>query len=437
MTRYQLSVLSLLSALVPAVSSGCTVTHKVIDPGNELAEARVKPGITVLLTDSIEAIRGKRVGILTNQTGINEKRESDIQLLRKDPRAVRAGVKLVAIFAPEHGITGAFDRENLPSGIDAESGIPVYSLYINGTQPPPDSAMQRLDVLVFDLQDIGTRTWTYVGAMVYAMRAAARNNKPMLVLDRPNPVSGYLVEGPLLDSAIANPNDPAPGRPGLAFGLYPIPLRHGMTMGELALFYKDVLNIPVRLSVIPMKNWTRDLWFDRTDLPWVKPSPNMPSLQSAMMYTGIVPFEATNLSVGRGTPEAFQRVGAPWLKPEAVIALLKDRELKGVRFAAEYFTPVNPTDGKHPNKRIPGIRMTVTNRSSMQAVRVGATLLWAIAKVHGDQLQVKPREFDRLLGSPSLRLALLRGEDPDRLIDREYQAAYQFRERTRRYLLYK
>ncbi len=437
MTRYQLSLATAALALLPLFSTGCTVTHKVIDPANDLAESRVKPGITVLLTDSIELIRGKRVGIITNHTGINEKRVSDIELLQKDRRAVRAGVKLVAIFAPEHGLSGAFDRENLPSGIDARSGIPIYSLYGSQTIPPADSAVKKLDVLVFDLQDIGTRTWTYVGLMIYAMRTAARTNTPFVVLDRPNPVTGYLVEGPLLDSTLANADDPTPGKPGRAYALYPMPLRHGLTMGEMALFYKDILNIPVRLSVIPMKGWTRDLWFDRTDLPWVKPSPNMPTLQSAMLYSGLVPFEATNVSVGRGTPEAFQRVGAPWLKAAQTVALLNDRELKGVRFSAETFTPINPGDSKYANRSIPGIKITVTNRSAMQSARVGATLLWAIRKTSGDSLVVTPLGFDHRMGSPRLREALMRGEDPDRLMDREYQAAYDFREKSRRYMLYK
>jgi len=425
----------LLAALLPICGS-CVVISKQIDPTSELAEAPVRPGITTLLKDSIQLIKGKRIGLLTNQTGINEKGVSDIDLLRDKP-ARDNGVSLVQLFSPEHGLRGTEDTQNIASGIDQKSGLPVYSLYGQQTVAPPDSMLQKLDALVFDLQDIGTRTWTYVGAMVYAMRASARVHKPFIVLDRPNPITGYIIEGPLLDSALANPDDPAPGRPGQAFALWPMPLRHGMTMGELALYFNDVLKLRADLHVVPARGWRRDVWFDLTGLPWVKPSPNMPSLQSAMLYPGLVAFEATNLSVGRGTPEAFQRVGAPWLNAAATVALLKDREIPGVRFFVESFTPVNATDGKYSGQTIPGIKILVINRSALQAARVGASLLWAINKTAGTRLTISNRDFDLRFGSPRVREALLRGDDPDVLIDREYRAAYTFRESTRQYLIYR
>jgi uncharacterized protein YbbC (DUF1343 family) len=425
----------LLAVILP-LCGGCVVTSKQIDPTSDLAEAKVRPGITVLLSDSINLIRGKRIGLLTNQTGINEKGVSDIDLLR-EKRARDAGVNLVQLFSPEHGLRGTEDRQNIASGIDQRSGLPVYSLYGRETMAPPDSILQRLDALVYDLQDIGTRTWTYVGAMVYSMRASARVRKPIIVLDRPNPITGYIIEGPLLDSSLANPNDPVPGRPGLAFALWPMPLRHGMTIGELALYFNDVLKINANLHVVPIQGWRRDVWFDLTGLPWVKPSPNMPSLHSAMLYPGLVAFEASNLSVGRGTPDAFQRVGAPWLNAAATVAILRDREIPGVKFFVESFTPQNPTDEKYGGQTIPGIRIQVIGRSNLQAARVGASLLWAINKTAGSKLTIRNRDFDLRFGSPRVREALLRGEDPDVLIDREYKAAYAFRESTRQYLLYK
>jgi uncharacterized protein YbbC (DUF1343 family) len=425
-----------LLALALPICASCVVTNKRIDPTSELAEARVRPGITVLLRDSLNLIRGKRIGLLTNQTGVNEKGESDIDLLR-DKKVRAAGVNLVQLFSPEHGLRGTEDRPNVASGVDDRSGLPIYSLYGEQTVAPPDTMLQKLDALVFDLQDIGTRTWTYVGAMIYAMRASARVHKPIIVLDRPNPITGYIIEGPLLDSSLANPNDPAPGKPGQAYALWPMPLRHGMTMGELALYFNEVLKIHADLHVVPALGWRRDVWFDLTGLPWVKPSPNMPSLQSAMLYPGLVAFEATNLSVGRGTPEAFQHVGAPWLNAAATVAILKDRQIPGVRFYAETFTPQAPTDGKYGGQTIPGIKVVVINRSALQAARVGASLLWAINKTAGTQLQIRNREFDLRFGSPQVREALLRGEDPDVLIDREYRAAYAFRESTRQFLIYK
>lgn len=425
-----------LTAALLFFCSGCVVTAKRIDPTSELAEARVKPGISILIADSLNLIRNKRIGLLTNQTGINEKGTSDIDVLL-DRRARDAGVRLVQLFSPEHGLRGTEDHTNIANTVDEKTRLPVYSLYGQQTMAPPDSILNGLDALVFDLQDIGTRTWTYVGAMVYSMRASARLHKPFIVLDRPNPITGYIIEGPVLDSALANPNDPVPGRPGLAYALYSIPLRHGMTMGELALYYNDVLGIHADLHVVPARGWRRDVWFDLTGLPWVKPSPNMPSLHSALLYPGLVAFEATNVSVGRGTEEAFQHVGAPWLNAAATVALLKDREIPGVRFFAETFTPQNATDGKYSGQTIPGIRITVINRSAVQAARVGASLLWAIRKTAGDKLKIDNRAFDLRFGSPAVREALLRGDDPDVLIDREYRSAYAFRDRTRQYLIYK
>jgi uncharacterized protein YbbC (DUF1343 family) len=425
-----------LLAVLPAICGGCVVMSKQIDPTSELAEAHVRPGISVLLSDSIGLIRNRRIGLLTNQTGINEGGESDIDLLNSK-RVRDANIHLVQLFSPEHGLRGTDDTQNIPNSTDPKTGLPVYSLYGQQTMAPPDSILRGLDALVFDLQDIGTRTWTYVGAMIYSMRAAARVQRPFIVLDRPNPITGYIIEGPLLDSSLANPEDPAPGRPGQAYALWPMPLRHGMTMGELALYFNDVLKIHANLHVVPAQGWRRDVWFDLTGLPWVKPSPNMPSIHSAMLYPGLVAFEATNLSVGRGTPEAFQHVGAPWLNAQATVAILRDREVPGVRFYAETFTPIAPTDGKYAGQAIPGIKIVVINRSALQAARVGATLLWAIRKTAGSRLTIDDRAFDLRFGSPSVREALLRGDDPDVVIDREYRAAYAFRDRTRQYLIYR
>src|SRR5947208_2333080 len=231
----------LLAVLLP-VCGGCVVVSKQIDPTSELAEAKVRPGISVLLTDSLQLIRGKRIGLLTNQTGINERGTSDIDLLR-DKRARDAAVNLVQLFSPEHGLRGTEDRQDIASGVDQRSGLPVFSLYGQQTMAPPDSILRGLDALVFDLQDIGTRTWTYVGAMVYSMRAAARLHKPMIVLDRPNPITGYIIEGPLLDSSLANPADPVPGTPREAYALWSMPLGHGMRMVELTPELHAVLKI--------------------------------------------------------------------------------------------------------------------------------------------------------------------------------------------------
>lgn len=397
----------------------------------------VRPGITVLLEDSIHLVRGKRIGLLTNQTGIDAEGTSDIDLLASSTRAREANVQLVTLFAPEHGIRGTEDRENLESGIDERTGLVIHSLYTAGTQAPPDSTLHGLDALVFDLQDIGTRTWTYVGAMIYAMRAAKRNDVTFIVLDRPNPINGSAMNGPMLDRTIANPEDPTPQRPGRAYALYPAPLRHGMTMGEMARWFNEELGIGVTLHVIPASGWRRAMWFDETGLPWVKPSPNMPSLTSALVYPALVAFEGSNLSVGRGTPEAFQRLGAPWLKNEDAVRLLEDLDVAGVRFEAETFTPENPGDRKFGGQRIPGIRIHVVDRDRVHAGRLGAALLWAIAKTNPDSLVIRNETFDLRFGNARAREALMRGEDPDTVIDREVGEVVAFREKVKGYFMYR
>jgi uncharacterized protein YbbC (DUF1343 family) len=397
----------------------------------------VRPGITVLLEDSVHLVRGKRIGLLTNHTGLDESGRSDIDLLASGERARAADVRLATLFSPEHGIRGTEDRTNIASGVDERTGLPIVSLYTTTTIGPPDSTLQGIEALVFDLQDIGTRTWTYVGSMIYAMRAARRAGIPFIVLDRPNPITGEHTDGPMLDGVLANPEDPAPQRPGLAYALYPFPLRHGLTMGEMARFYDEELGIGGDLHVIPAAGWRRAMWYDETGIPWVRPSPNMPSLTSALVYPALVPFEATNVSVGRGTPEAFQRFGAPWLSADSVARTLDDLELPGVRFHAEPFTPRDPTDRKYGGVRIPGIRIAVTNRDRVRPGRVGAAVLWAIARVNGDSLRINARAFDLRFGSAELRERLLRGEDPDEVLDDEVPETVAFRERTRRYWLYR
>jgi uncharacterized protein YbbC (DUF1343 family) len=400
------------------------------------AAAPVRPGISVLVTDSIGLIRGKRVGLLTNQTGIDERGVSDIERLRGD-EARAAGVRLVTLFSPEHGIRGTEDRENLASGIDAASGLVVHSLYTNTTIAPPDSTLRDLDVLVVDLQDIGTRTCTYVGSMRYAMRAAARRQLPIVVLDRPNPLGGVGVDGPLLDPTLANPNEHTPARPGRAYALYPTPLRHGMTMAELARFFNARLAIGADLHVVPMANWRRAQWFDQTGLPWVRPSPNLPTLASATTYPALVPFEGTNVSVGRGTPDAFQRFGASWLHADEVVAMLEGRRLPGVRFERSDFTPQAPTDGKFAGRLIPGVRIVVTDRGRYEAGRTGAAVLWALARTSPDSLVVRGATFDDRFGRPPMRDALMRGEDPDAVVARDDASVDAWRREMAPYLLYR
>ena len=395
----------------------------------------VRPGISVLLTDSLHLIRGKRVGLLTHQCGIDEKGISDIDRLT-DVAAQAAGVRLVALFAPEHGIRGTEDRVNIASGVDERTGVVVYSLYGRTTFGPPDSTLRGVDVLLVDLQDLGARPWTFPAAMVYALRSAARNGVPVLVLDRPNPITGTHVEGPIVDSALTNGEDDAPARHAQPTSIFPIPLRHGMTMGELARFYNDVLRIKATLTVIPAEGWRRSQWFDQTALPWVRPSPNMPSLTSATFYPGMVSLEPTNVSVGRGTDSSFQRFGAPWLNASAVAARLTALALPGVRFGTERFTPVKPGDSKYNGREIPGVRMWITDRETFNSTLTTAAIIWALAREHPDSLKLRDIGFDRTFGGVGLRESLLRGDDPAGVMARTRDGVAAFRSRVAPYLLY-
>ena len=383
--------------------------------GRAPGSSRTRPGISVLLTDSIGLVRGKRVGLLTNQTGVDENGVSDIERLR-GAAAQRAGVRLVTLFSPEHGIRGTEDRENLASGIDAQSGLVVHSLYTVTAIAPPDSTLRGLDVLVVDLQDIGTRTWTYVGSMLYAMRAAARHQLPIVVLDRPNPLTGVHVDGPLLDPSLANSSEHSATRSARPYALYPAPLRHGMTMAELARFFNHELSIGAELHVVPVQGWRRQRWFDETALPWIRPSPNLPTLTSATIYPALVAFEGTNVSVGRGMPDAFQRIGAPWLRADSVVTLLAARGLPGVRFERSDFAPQAPTDGKYPGRMIAGVRLVLTDRDVFRPGRTGAAILWALARTSPESLVVRGATFDDRFGRREMREALLRGDDPDRVV---------------------
>lgn len=396
---------------------------------------QVRTGLSVLLEDSLKLIAGKRVGLITNQTGVDERGRSGIDLLFSDPRVVKAGVRLVALFSPEHGIRGTEDHENVSDTRDTKTKLPIYSLYGASTVAPPDSALKTIEVLIIDLQDVGTRTWTYVGAMVFAMKAAAKANVPVLVLDRPNPITGTHTEGAMLDTALAELTNPS--RTSNGFSLWPMPLRHGLTMGELSLYYKAVLKLDTQLHVIPMRNWRRSMWYDQTGLPFVKPSPNLPNLASELLYPALVPFEGSNLSVGRGTGEAFQRFGAPWMRADTVAKLLEDLGLTGVKFKAERFTPVQPGDSKFGGQNIPGIRIEIVDRDLVQPSRVGAAILWALNKLNKDSLKIRDHTFDERLGATSVREAILSGTDPDAVMDRQLGRIVDFEKDVRKYHLYR
>ncbi|HEY6219078.1 MAG TPA: DUF1343 domain-containing protein [Gemmatimonadaceae bacterium] len=419
-------------AVVSLLVVACSRTATVGSP----TPSSVRPGISVLMTDSIGLVRGKRLALLTNQTGIDEHGVSDIERLT-DAGAKAASVSLVRLFSPEHGIRGTEDREHLANAVDERSGLPIYSLYDAGTSAPPDSLLRDLGSVIVDLQDIGTRTWTYVGAMLYTMQSAARLHLRVIVLDRPNPITGTHTDGPYLDTALANAWPSVPGRPGKAYALYPTPLRHGMTMGELARFFNHELKLGTDLVVVPAAGWRRAMWFDETGLPWVKPSPNLPTLTSALLYPAIVPFEGSNVSVGRGTPDAFQRFGAPWLNAGEVVDILQSMRLPGLRFERDDFTPHAAGDDKYNERRIPGVHIVVTDRNVVDAGTLSAGILAAIHRTNRDSLRITARTFDERFGSTAAREAILAGQDPLQVMAPHRLAARRFAEQIREFQLYR
>ena len=380
----------------------------------------VLPGIDVLATGDRSALAGRRVGLITNHTGLSADGTSTIDVLYEMP-----DVQLVALFAPEHGIRGTAEAgERVESGRDARTGLPIHSLYGDTRKPTPEM-LHGIDALVFDIQDIGTRYYTYVWTMTLAMQAAAEQGLRFVVLDRPNPIGGTRVQGNVLDPSLAS-----------FVGLYPVPMRHGMTAGELARLVNAEHGIGAELVVVPVRGWTRAAWYDETGLDWVTPSPNMPSLESAAHYPGTCLFEGTNVSVGRGTPEAFRQIGAPWLNHGALARALEGHDLAGVRIDTVTFTPRAPGDGKYGGEAVRGIRFTVTDRDLYDPTLTAVAALVEIQRLHGDRLTWRESHFDRLAGTRALRTQILAGASADEIFG-SWAAQIENFERTRaRYLLY-
>ena len=386
------------------------------------AVAQVRPGIEVLLADSTHLIAGKRVGLLSNNTGVDHLGRRDVDLLR-----TAHGARLTVLFSPEHGFLGREDRSGLPDSRDSATGLPIYSLY-GGSRSAAAAALDSIDVLLVDLQDIGARYYTYIATTVQLMRAATRAHKRVVILDRPDPVGGVLVQGNVRARV---------GDPDSAFsGFMPVSMRYGMTLGELARLANDVMTIGADLVVVPAAGWRRDMLYDQTGLPWVKPSPNMPDLESAIHYGGTCLFEGTNVSVGRGTPMAFQVIGAPWLDPGAVLERLRADSLVGVEVTSTTFTPVAPTDGKYGGVALQGLRLRVVDRATYDPTKVAVAVLVAIRAVHPAQFQLRPQSIDRLAAGPELRAALDAGKSARDIWSAWEPDLARFRQDRQKYLIY-
>jgi uncharacterized protein YbbC (DUF1343 family) len=388
-------------------------------PPEAPAPARlVRPGIEVLLSDSLHLVRGQRVGLVSNQAGVDASGRSDVE------RLLAAGIRLVALFSPEHGFRGfAEPGEAVASATDSATGLPIYSLYGRNTAPTHEM-LAGLDVILVDLQDAGARYYTYLSTTIEVMRAAAREGKTVLILDRPNPIGGE-TQGNVLDTAWSS-----------FVGRLAVPMRHGMTLGELALLANADLDIGAHLIVAPAAGWTGSMSLDQTGLPFVPPSPNLKTLEALFHYPGLCLFEGTNLSVGRGTDAPFEQVGAPWLDTTRVLAKIRAEGLPGVSFRGVTFAPRHPGDGKFADTLLTGIRLSVTGRAGYDPTVTAVHLLAAIRDVHPGRLRWAPGHFDRLAGTNRLRTALEAGRSAKVATAEWRKELEDFRRRQAAVLLY-
>ena len=375
--------------------------------------AKVATGLDVLEAENFAPLKGLRVGVITNQTGIDATGRSIVDLLHRAP-----GVKLAAIFSPEHGIRGNVD-EKVASSTDAVTGLPLYSLY-GKDRRPTEEMLKGIDALVFDVQDAGVRFYTYATTMAYAMEAAAHKDIVFYVLDRPDPIGADLVQGPMLDADMKS-----------FTAYFPLPVRHGMTLGELAGLFNTQANIGAKLHVIKMRGYRRSDWYDDTGLKWVNPSPNLRTLTQATLYPGVGLVEGANVSVGRGTDTPFERVGAPWINSKELADYLNRRGIAGVFFIPTDFTP---DANRYQNQLCHGIRVLLTDRHALDSPLLGVEIASALYRLYPAEFRVQ--EILGMVGARGVLQTLTEGQDP-KLISSQWQGGIkEFSELRNKYLLY-
>jgi uncharacterized protein YbbC (DUF1343 family) len=395
------------------------VSSKSVTAVKEKKKQKVIPGIEVLLKEEKNVLSGKKVGLITNPTGIDSKLTSIVDLLHDD-----ADINLTALFGPEHGVRGdAQAGASVEYYIDEKTGLPVYSLYGKTKKPTPEM-LKDVEVLVFDIQDVGTRYYTYIYTMAYAMEAAKENDIPFIVLDRPNPQGGESVDGPVLEPEFSS-----------FVGLYPIPLKHGMTVGELATLFNKEFKIGADLKVIKMKGWKRDMDFDDTGLPFVLPSPNMPTVSTTFVYPATGLIEGTNVSEGRGTTKPFELIGAPYINSDELAGKLNALRLPGVKFRAASFIP---TFSKHAGKLSHGVEIYITDREEFKAVPTGLYIIKTIQDLYpGDFEFLAANNFNLLIGNGWIMSRIKEGSTVNEIL-KEYQVKQDaFKKVRKNYLLYK
>jgi uncharacterized protein YbbC (DUF1343 family)/CubicO group peptidase (beta-lactamase class C family) len=375
--------------------------------------AAVRTGLDMLVEQEFAPLRGYAVGLVTNHTGVDASGRRTIDLLAAAP-----GVRLVAIFSPEHGLSGEAATD-VPHGRDAATGRPIWSLY-GATRRPTAEMLHGIDLIVFDVQDVGVRYYTYLTTLLYVLEEAGRRGIPVVVLDRPNPITGRVVEGPVMDPDLTSFTAP-----------HPLPIRTGLTIGEFARLVVGERRLSVSLTVFPLTGWDRSLWFDETGLPWINPSPNIRSVTQALLYAGVGLLEATNVSVGRGTEAPFEVVGAPWIEPHGLAERLNRQRLPGVRFEAVQFTP---TVDQYAGTPCFGVRLTVTDREAIRPVRVALALATTLRTLHREHF--RPEGIQNLLVHRPTMWALLRGEPLERLVAWAEADRARYLSRRSSYLLY-
>jgi uncharacterized protein YbbC (DUF1343 family)/CubicO group peptidase (beta-lactamase class C family) len=421
-TPLRRQIATIAAASVGVAAPGVMLTgynETIAGPGVHREIARngaTLTGLDVLAQQNFRPLQGKRVGLITNQTGVDRAGRRNVDLMRQ------AGIDVVALFSPEHGITGQEDRQGIGDGTDAATGIKIYSLYGATLRPTPEM-LRGIQALVFDIQDAGARFYTYATTMAYAMESAAKAGIPFYVLDRPNPITGTHVEGPLLDAGNRS-----------FTGYFPrLPVRHGMTIGELAQMFNAENKIGAALTVIAMKNWNRGDWFDSTNLSWVNPSPNLRSLTALTLYPGLCLLEAArNWSVGRGTPAPFEQVGADFLKGVEFAAYLNQRQIPGVR---AYPTSFVPEESNFKGVRIEGVRFVITNRELFDSTRLGLEVAAAIQRLYPGKLDIAAST--KLIGSAEVVRQLQAGEDPRTIEQNLVDSVAAFVKMREKYLLYR
>ncbi|HET7876088.1 MAG TPA: exo-beta-N-acetylmuramidase NamZ domain-containing protein, partial [Methylomirabilota bacterium] len=394
------------------------IPAEALAPAADLPASSAEPtltGLDVLAAENFARLDGRSVALVTNQTGVDAKGRRGIDLIAATP-----GVRLRAIFSPEHGLDGQLDAK-VPNGRDTATGVPVWSLY-NDTRRPTAEMLAGVTTIVFDIQDVGVRYYTYLTTLVYVMEEAARRGIPLVVLDRPNPITGRVVEGPVMDPDLRSFTAP-----------HLIPVRTGLTIGEFARMVAWERGLGVDLTVVPMERWQRGQWFDQTGLPWVNPSPNIRSLVEALLYSGIGLLEATNVSVGRGTPTPFEVVGAPWIAEPAELAeAMNALKLPGVHFEPATFTP---TSSVYAGQAVGGVRLEVTDRDAIRPVTVALALARELAERY--PAQFRPAAIQNLLVNRSTMWSFLRADPLSRLLSWADATRTSFLQRRASYLIYR